>query len=157
MNDVHPDVASVGVYKVNYSARNLMRLDILSPARVQELPELELFDCDAPAAFWQCDLAWWPEGGESPGSCALRAPLVVTADSLEASTATMTVLPDPESLGRKLAAVALGMLRDGKEPPSKPLTVSRLRVTIDLQAARAIGYEVPLAALARADEVRRAR
>lgn len=158
MRLLHPDVASVGVYKVNYSKRNLMNPNnALSPARVQELPELELFDCAAPNAFWQCDLAWWPEGGESPGSSALRAPLVVTADSLQASAATMTVLPDPESLGRKLAAVALGMLRDGKPPPKEPLTVSRLRVMIDLQAARAISYEVPLAALARADEVRRAR
>ena len=144
------------------------RVDSVLPGlEVDLLPGLKYDTPTNPPPDWH--LYWVHEGVSSPGFESVLAemgwsarvtkgmPLVATSDALERGTATMTVLPDPESVGRKLAAVALGILRDGKEAPKKPLTVSRLRVTIDLQAARRAGYEVPLGALARADEVRRAR
>ena len=157
-----PDGNSAGFHVLFWNAsQNLMNpASALHRAKVQDLPGFELFRCGSWPAVEKCDLAWVPEGGayaRVPEQGALRVPLVATADTVEDGSAAMTVLPDAESVGRKLAAVALGLLRDGKEPPKEPLTVSRLRVTIDLQAARAIGHEVPLAALARADEVRRAR
>jgi len=105
-----------------------------------------------------CDLAWVGEGAEVDLRALrkrlekLRIPLVVT-DSRDA-VAAMTVRPDPAGVGRALAAAVLHRLRSGKMPV--PAILKRLHVAVDLGAARAAGFTVPLDLLARADQVRRA-
>jgi hypothetical protein len=98
------------------------------------------------------ELAWVPEGGAPKP---VTVPLVTTSPAVAKGVAALTVRPDPDGLGLKVAGLVLRKLRDGK--PFRKERVSRLRVTVDLQAAARAGYEVPLAFLAKADVVRRPR
>ena len=83
---------------------------------------------------------------------ALGIPLVSTARAAPAG-ATLHIRPDPAGLGRRAASQILGLLRDGKK--FERGGVRRIRVTLDLDAARASGTPVSLALLARADVLRR--
>jgi len=107
-----------------------------------------------------CDVAWVPEGGPADALELRRAldrlgvPLVTTSPLLPDEQAAVRVRPHAAALGRRAAALALQRLRDGVAPPG-PGRVTRMTVALDLRAARAAGHEVPLAAIARADAVRR--
>lgn len=105
--------------------------------------------CTTAADALGCDVAWVAEGGTLPEG--VKLPVVATATDVPAA---LTVRPDPDGAGLKVAALVVGKLRDGKDVT--PQHVSRLQVTVDLDAARAAGLEVPLSFLARADVVRRA-
>jgi hypothetical protein len=126
----------------------------------EELPGLETRTCAAAADAKGCHLAWVPEGSPADARAlrreldALGIPLVTTSGAVEDGIAALSVRPDPASVGVDLAAAVLARVRDGAPP--RPLSVRRLRVAVDLSAARAAGHEVPLEALARADVVRRA-
>jgi len=98
------------------------------------------------------DLAWVPEEGAAKP---VAVPLVTTSSAVPKGVAALTVRPDPRSAGLKVAALVVRKLRDRK--PFREERVSRLRITVDLDAARRVGYEVPLNFLARADVVRRSR
>jgi hypothetical protein len=100
----------------------------------------------------QGELAWVPEQGAARP---VKVPLVTTSPAAPKDVAALTVRPDPDGVGLKVAALVLRKLRDGK--PFRRERVSRLRVTVDLRAAAAAGHEVPLKFLAKADVVRRAR
>ncbi|MFQ5844060.1 MAG: hypothetical protein ACE5JG_03650 [Planctomycetota bacterium] len=128
----------------------------------ESLPDFEVVACRTTAEAAGCNLAWIPEGSRVDGRRLRKdldrrgVPLASTSDTVPDGVAALSVLPDPESLGRRAAALVLGHLRDRK-PVAPVAAVSRLRVTIDLRAARAAGHAVPLPALARADAVRRGR
>lgn len=98
----------------------------------------------------QGELAWVPEDGRV---APVKVPLVTTSPEVPRDVAALTVRPDPDGLGLKVAALVLSKLRDGK--PLRRERVSRLRVTVDLRAAAKAGHEVPLRFLAKADVVRR--
>ncbi len=115
----------------------------------EKLPDLEAKPCATAADAAGCDIAWVAEGGALPDG--VRVPVVATSAD---ATAALTVRPDPAGAGLKVAALVVLKLRDGKDPT--PQRVTRLQVTVDLDAARAAGHEVPLLLLARADAVRRA-
>lgn len=125
----------------------------------ESLPGFTIVPCAVAADARGCDLAWIAEGSTLDARVlrsaldAMKIPLVTTSGTTHEGIAALTVRPDPTSLGLDLAAAILGAVRDGAPP--RPLSVRRLRVTVDLRAARAAGYEVPLDALARADVVRR--
>jgi hypothetical protein len=105
--------------------------------------------CATAAEAADCDVAWVAEGGTLPAG--VKPPVVATAPDVPAA---LTVRPSSEGAGRKVAALVVGKLRDGRE--FAPQRLARLHVAVDLGAARAAGYEVPLVLLARADAVRRA-
>jgi hypothetical protein len=98
------------------------------------------------------ELAWVPEEGAAKP---VAVPLVTTSPAVPKGVAALTVRPDPRSAGLKVAALVVRKLRDKK--PFREERVSRLRITVDLDAAHRVGYEVPLNFLARADVVRRSR
>jgi len=98
------------------------------------------------------ELAWVPEQGAVKP---VTVPLVTTSPAVPRDVAALTVRPHPDGVGLKVAALVLRKLRDGK--PFRKERVARLRVTVDLGAARRVGYEVPLKFLATADVVRRPR
>ncbi|MHC4819798.1 MAG: hypothetical protein ACYTF8_17265, partial [Planctomycetota bacterium] len=100
----------------------------------------------------QGELAWVPEQGAAKP---VTVPLVTTSPAVPKDVAALTVRPNPDGVGLKVAALVLRKLRDKK--PFRKERVSRLRVTVDLRAAAAAGHEVPLEFLAKADVVRRAR
>jgi len=104
------------------------------------------------AASPEGELAWVPEQGAVKP---VTVPLVTTSPAVPKDVAALTVRPDPDGVGRKVAALVLRKLRDGK--PFRKERVSRLRVTVDLRAAAAAGHEVPLKFLATADVVRGVR
>lgn len=123
----------------------------------EEIAGFTVKPCATPAEAAGCDLAWLSEGGEADPAALrralepLRIPLVSTAEATPEGTAAMLVRPDPGSLGRAVAAQALRAIRDASG--LRPVSVSRLRVTLDLTAARAAAHIVPFGALARADEI----
>ena len=65
----------------------------------------------------------------------------------------LTVRPDAQSAGLQVAALVNRWRRTGREP--SPAKVTKLHVTVNLAAAKEVGYRVPLSMLARADQVRR--
>ena len=67
----------------------------------------------------------------------------------------MTLWSHPRSVGWRLAALVVRKIRD--DAPLERAEVARLFVTVDLRAAQAAGYRVPLGMLARADAVRGTR
>jgi len=114
------------------------------------LPGFTVKPCATAAEADACDLAWLRDGGEP---FAVHVPLVTTSEFVPEGQAVLTVRPDPRVAGWKVAALVVENLRDGK--PLTRQTIERLYVTVDLDAARAVGYRVPLDLLARADAVRR--
>lgn len=120
------------------------RVTVVSP-RAERLPRFET----GPDG----DLVWVAEGGRREGN--EKAPVVSTAPRLAPGVAVLTVRPDPRSLGWRVAALVVRKIRDGV--PFERATVARLFVTVDLRAAQAAGYRVPLDMLARADAVRGTR
>ncbi|MHC4729908.1 MAG: hypothetical protein ACYS6Z_04850, partial [Planctomycetota bacterium] len=84
------------------------------------------------------ELAWVPEEGAAK---TVAVPLVTTSSAVPKGVAALTVRPDPQSAGLKVAALVVRKLRDGK--PFREERASRLRITVDLGAARRVGYEVP--------------
>lgn len=136
--------------------RGATRVALFGPP--EELEGLETRPCASAADAKGCDLAWIPEGSPADARALRREldplgiPLVATSPLVGEGVAALVVRPEPASVGLDLAAVVLRRVRDGK--PLRPLSVRRLRVTVDLAAARAAGHEVPLSALARADVVR---
>ena len=133
------------------------RIALFGPA--ETLPGFVTVVCTSPEQARGCDLAWVPEAG--PGDAAdlrraldtLRIPLVTTSSLLPDEQAALRLRPDAAGVGRRAAAIALLALRDGAAPP--PGRVSKMTLSLDLRAARAAGHEVPLAAIARADSIRR--
>jgi len=115
----------------------------------EALKGFETVACRTAADAAGCDLGWVTEGASVPEGLAI--PVVSTAAD---APGALTVRPDPAGAGLKVAALVVGKLRDGREPT--PQYVSRQWVGVDLGAARAVDYEVPLRALAWADYVRRA-
>jgi hypothetical protein len=107
-----------------------------------------------------CDLAWIPEGSSAdarslrPALDRLQVPLLVTAGDRHPGEAALEVRPDPVGLGYRVASLVLRRLRDKRV--FTPGGVKRMRVSVDLRAARAASHDVPLGVLARADVVRRA-
>ncbi len=100
------------------------------------------------------DVAWIAEGGTPPKT--IRASSVVnTSPSVPDGRAVLTVRPDTVGAGLQVAALVVAMVRDKKAPPQTG--VRRLHVTVNLRAAKERGVVVPLAILARADDVRRDR
>lgn len=133
------------------------RIALFGPRQVLE--GYEVVACRAAADARGCDVAWLPEGSAldaralRPELDALGIPLVTSSPAVEPGVAALSVRPHPTSLGWDLAAVILDHVREGV--PLRPLRARRLRVAVDLRAARDAGHEVPLEALARADVVRR--
>jgi len=82
-------------------------------------------------------------------------PIVSTSGRVPEGAAILTMRPDPRSLGLHVAAQVLSYLRHKK--PFHRVTVRRMRLTIDLGAAKRAHITVPLKLLARADVVRRDR
>lgn len=64
------------------------------------------------------------------------------------------VLVDYDLLGQRAVVLALQILREGREPASLAIgTMSGYQVVVNLEAARAGGYPVPLSLLAVADRI----
>lgn len=126
----------------------------------EQLPGLDTIACSSIEQAKGADLAWIPEDSELDGSAARKRldawgiPLVVTRPDPSPEDASLIVRPDPRGLGMKLAASILGHLRD--DLPLQPASVLRHYVKVDLIASARAGHPVPLAMLARADDVRRA-
>jgi hypothetical protein len=120
------------------------RVTVVSP-RAEQLPRFET----GPDG----DLVWIAEGGHLEGRA--KAPVVSTAPRLAPGVAVLTVRPDPRSVGWRLAALVVKKIRD--DVSFERTDVARLFVTVDLRAAQAAGYRVPLGMLARADAVRGTR
>ena len=97
-------------------------------------------------------MEWAREGRPLPKG---TTPVVATTGRMPAGRAVLTMRPDPRSLGFHVAAHVLRHLRTGKPFPT--ITVRRMRLTIDLAAARRAKVTVPLKLLAVADVVRRDR
>ncbi|MGQ0613164.1 MAG: hypothetical protein ACT4PV_05440 [Planctomycetaceae bacterium] len=133
------------------------RIALFGPAEM--LPGYVTVVCTSAEQARGCDLAWVSEGG--PGDAAelrraldaLRIPLVTTSPLLPDEQPALRLRPDAAGVGRRAAAIALWRMRDGAEPP--PGRVSKMTLSLDLRAARAAGHEIPLAAIARADSIRR--
>ena len=104
----------------------------------------------------EADLAWVTEGYDGDGAKlrkkldARKVPLISTHVRIEGA---VDVRPDPRGVGLQLAARLLKAARTGVLPPEGKVT--RHRVVVDIDLARAAGYQAPLALLARADVVRR--
>jgi len=126
----------------------------------EQLPGLETLACSSIEQAKGADLAWIPENSAFDATAARKKldgwgiPLVVTRPDSSPDDASLVVRPDPRGLGMKLAASILGHLRDGL--PLQPASVLRHYVRVDLIASTRAGHSVPLAMLARADDVRRA-
>ncbi len=126
----------------------------------ETLPGLATTSCAIVRDAAGADLAWIPEGSRFDVAAARESldrygiPLVVTRPDATGDHASLIVRPDPRGLGMRLAASILGHLRDGL--PLEPQTVLRHYVKVDLVAAARANHQVPLAMLARADDVRRA-
>ncbi len=82
-------------------------------------------------------------------------PILSTSGHVPEGRAVLTMRPDPRSLGLHVAAQVLSYLRSKK--PFRHVTVKRMRLTVDLGAAKRANITVPLKLLARADVVRRSR
>ena len=95
-------------------------------------------------------LAWVQEGAKPPPG---DKPVWSTTSFLPEGRAVLTMRPDPRSLGLHVAAQVLRHLRTGKA--FSTVTVQRMRITIDLDAAKRAKIAIPLRLLARADVVRR--
>jgi len=119
--------------------------------REAPLPGFAVKPCATAAEADGCDLAWVRDDA---APSAVHVPLVSTGEFVPEGHAVLTVRPDPRVAGWKVAALVVENLRDGK--PLTRQTIERLYVTVDLDAARAADYRVPLDLLARADAVRRA-
>jgi len=125
----------------------------------EELPGLEVRRCAEPAEAEGCGLTWIAEGATidpatlQKGLDVLGIPLVSTNEAVPPGRAALTVRPDPQGLGLHLAAMLLRWARH--DIPWTHETIARLRVSVDLRAAARAGYAVPLAVLARADQVGR--
>jgi hypothetical protein len=120
------------------------KVTVVSP-RAEKLPRFET----GPGG----DLVWVAEGGQLER--APEAAVVSTSPRLAEGLATLTVRPDPRSVGWRVAALVVKKIRD--DAPFERAEVARLFVTVDLRAAQAAGYRVPLGMLARADAVRGTR
>lgn len=92
------------------------------------------------------ELPWVKEGRPPPDG-----PFVSTSSYPDG--AVLTMRPHPKSLGLHVAAQILRHLRTGA--PFTRVTVRRMRLTVDLGAAKRAGIVVPIRLLARADVVRR--
>jgi len=95
-------------------------------------------------------LDWVQEGAKPPPG---DKPVWSTTSYLPEGRAVLTMRPDPRSLGLHVAAQVLRHLRTGKA--FSTVTVQRMRITIDLDAAKRAKIAIPLRLLARADVVRR--
>ncbi|GAB4145677.1 MAG: ABC transporter substrate-binding protein [Planctomycetota bacterium] len=83
-----------------------------------------------------------------------RAPLVTTALQAARAGTCVGVFVDYEMLGRKTAALALALLRDGgRALPPPVVTMKGYQVVVNLSAARRAGIELPLSLLVLADEL----
>ena len=82
-------------------------------------------------------------------------PVVSTSGRVPEGRAVLTMRPDPRSLGLHVAAQVLSYLRSKR--PFRRVTVQRMRLTVNLGAAKRANITVPLKLLARADVVRRGR
>ena len=94
------------------------------------------------------ELHWVKEGQRAPQD---KRAFVSTSSYPEGAVVTMR--PDPRSLGLHVAAQILQHLRTGKA--FSRVTVRRMRLTVDLGAAKRAGLRIPIRLLARADVVRR--
>ena len=98
------------------------------------------------------DLPWIRAGDaipKKPVAC------VSTTALLEDGRAVITMRPDPRSIGLHAAAQLLEFIR--KKRAFRRVTVQRMRLTVDLRAAKRAGIAIPMALLAKADVVRRGR
>jgi hypothetical protein len=126
----------------------------------QKLPGFAVTPCTKPEQAKGHDVAWIAEGSRIDARAlrrvldALEIPLVSTART-DPNGAALHIRPDPSGLGRRAASQILGLLRDGRK--FERGGVRRVRVTLDLDAARASGTPVSLGLLARADVLRRSR
>ncbi len=124
----------------------------------QKLPGFSVTQCTTIEQANGSDVVWLAEGSRIDARAlrkrldALGIPLVSTARA-EPDGAALHVRPDPSGLGRRAASQILGLLRDGKK--FERGGVRRMRVTLDLDAARASGTPISLGLLARADVLRR--
>lgn len=83
-----------------------------------------------------------------------RTPIVTTSLQAAHSGACIGVVVDYVMLGRKAAAQAVAILRDGKPPGSLEVaTMHGYQVVVNLSAARRAGIELPLSLLVLADEL----
>lgn len=121
-------------------------------SRAEPLSGYEVKLCKRVEDAADCDLAWIPEGAADPGE--LTIPIVSTSGALAEGRAVLTLRPDPAGLGHQVAAQVLRWMRNKRK--FHPVHVLRMRLTVDLRAAREAEYSVPLRLLARADVVRRA-
>lgn len=133
------------------------RLALFGPE--ESLPGFEVRRCRTAEEARGSEIAWVSEGAEVRAAglrAALdreRIPLVSTSDALEEGTAALVFRPHEESVGRLVASLALRWAREGVAPAAA--TVRRMRILLDLKAARSAGQTVPYALLARADAIRR--
>ena len=124
----------------------------------QKLPGFAVTRCTSPGQAKGSDVAWLAEGSRLDARAlrkvldALDIPLVSTARA-GPDGAALHIRPDSSGLGRRAASQILGLLRDGKN--FERGGVRRMRVTLDLDAARASGTPISLGLLARADVLRR--
>ena len=95
-------------------------------------------------------LVWVEEGAKPPPG---DRPVWSTTSHLPEGRAVLTMRPEPRSLGLHVAAQVLRHLRTNR--PFTRVTVQRMRITIDLDAAKRAQVRIPLRLLARADVVRR--
>lgn len=86
----------------------------------------------------------------------LRRPLISDNRAHFGLGAVVVIVPRHDLLG-KAAADEGRKLRAGGTPRKEPRAVPGFEVWVDLAAADAIGFELPLAFLARADRIKRAR
>jgi putative ABC transport system substrate-binding protein len=83
-----------------------------------------------------------------------RIPIVTTAAAAMGKGPVVGAVPDYPLHGRRAAALALQILRDGKQPRELPVDrMSGCLVKVDLAAAHRVDLDLPLSLLVLADEL----